>query len=53
MFSRPLPPCGPRDLSRKRAWTHKRISNKKLLATGWQPEFSSFLDAAQGIALTL
>ncbi len=53
MFSRPLPPCGPRDLSRKRAWTHKQVSNKKLRATGWQPEFPSFLDAVEGIAATL
>lgn len=53
MFSKPLPPSGPRDLNRKRGWTHKQVSNAKLLATGWQPEFPSFLDAAEGIARTL
>lgn len=53
MFSRPLPPSGPRDLNRKRGWTHKQVSNAKLRATGWQPEFPSFLDAAEGIAGTL
>lgn len=53
MFSRPLPPSGPRDLTRKRGWTHKQVSNAKLRANGWQPEFPSFLDAAEGIAGTL
>ena len=53
LFDRPLPPPGPRDLNRKRGWTHKRVSNAKLRATGWQPEFPSFLDAAATIASTL
>ena len=52
-FDRPLPPSGPRDENRKRGWTHKRVSNAKLLAAGWEPEFPSFLDAAQGVAATL
>ena len=53
MFSLPLPPAGPRDLNRKRGWTHKQVSNAKLRATGWQPEFLSFASAAEGIAATL
>jgi nucleoside-diphosphate-sugar epimerase len=53
MFSRPLPPSGPRDPNRKRGWTHKQVSNAKLRATGWQPEFPSFLDAAAAIAGSL
>ena len=53
MFSRPLPPTGPRDLNRKRGWTHKRVSNAKLRAAGWTPAFPSFLDAAPEIAPTL
>lgn len=53
MFSRPLPPSGPRDLNRKRGWTHKQVSNEKLRSTGWQPEFLSFLDAAEDIAVAL
>lgn len=53
LFSRPLPPNGPRDLNRKRGWTHKQVSNEKLRATGWQPEFPSFLDAALSVADTL
>jgi nucleoside-diphosphate-sugar epimerase len=53
MFSRALPPCGPRDLNRKRGWTHKQVSNAKLRATGWQPEFPSFLTVAGEIAGTI
>lgn len=53
LFGLPLPPSTPRNLHRKRAWTHKRVSNAKLLATGWQPAHPSFLDAARDIAPTL
>lgn len=53
LFDAPLPPTAPRDLHRKRAWTHKRVSNAKLLATGWRPAHPSFLDAAPDIATTL
>lgn len=53
IFNRPLPPTAPRDLNRKRGWTHKRVSNAKLRATGWEPEFPSFLTAAQSVAATL
>lgn len=53
IFSRPLPPSGPRDLNRKRGWTHKQVSIEKLRATGWQPQFPSFLDAAESVARTL
>ena len=53
MFSRPLPPTGPRDLNRKRGWTHKQVSNAKLRATGWKPEFPCFLDAAKSVAESL
>ncbi len=53
MFGKPLPPSGPRDPDRKRGWTHKRVSNGKLLETGWAPEFASFLDAAESVAGSL
>jgi nucleoside-diphosphate-sugar epimerase len=53
IFARPLPPSGPRDLNRKRGWTHKQVSNEKLRATGWQPHFPSFIDAAESVAATL
>jgi nucleoside-diphosphate-sugar epimerase len=53
MFDRPLPPAGPVDPNRKRGWTHKRVSNKKLRTIGWQPEFPSFLDAVAAVAPTV
>jgi nucleoside-diphosphate-sugar epimerase len=53
MFGKPLPPAGPRDPDRKRGWTHKRVSNEKLRASGWRPEHPSFLDAARDIAASL
>ena len=45
IFGRDLPPGGPRDLNRKRGWTHKRVNNAKLRTTGWEPEYPCFLDA--------
>ena len=53
IFNRPLPPSGPRDLERKRGWTHKRVSNDKLVASGWRPQFPCFTDAVGSIAPTL
>ena len=53
IFNLPLPPSGPRDLNRKRGWTHKQVSNKKLRETGWQPDFPSFIEAARPISATL
>lgn len=41
-FGQPLPPEAPPDLNRKRAWTHKAVSNAKLRATGWTPQHLSF-----------
>lgn len=52
LFDRPLPPTAPRDLDRKRGWTHKQLSNKKLLAAGWQPRFPDFVQAAAALAGT-
>ena len=45
-FALPLPPFGPVDPHRKRGWTSKRVSNRRLRALGWRPEFPSFLDWA-------
>lgn len=53
IFGLPLPPSGPRDLNRKRGWTHKQVSNAKLRAIGWEPRFPSFLDAAPSVAASL
>jgi nucleoside-diphosphate-sugar epimerase len=47
IFGKPLPPTGPRDLNRKRGWTHKQVSNAKVRATGWEPRYPSFLDAVR------
>ncbi|MDF1754194.1 MAG: SDR family oxidoreductase [Verrucomicrobiales bacterium] len=33
------------DKNRKRAWTHKRVSNDKIKATGWRLRFPSFTAA--------
>jgi nucleoside-diphosphate-sugar epimerase len=44
-FSLPLPESGPRPENSKRAWTNKAVSNRKLLATDWTPEFPSFVEA--------
>lgn len=52
-FSKPLPPAGPRDPNRKRGWTHKRVSNRRLRDTGWEPRFPSFESAVDTIAPTL
>ncbi|MEO1835154.1 MAG: hypothetical protein ABGZ49_06625, partial [Akkermansiaceae bacterium] len=53
LFERALPPTGPRPENPKRAWTHKRVSNEKLRATGWEPTHPSFVDAAQEVARSL
>ncbi len=44
-FNRPMPPVSEPNAGRKRAWTHKRISNTKLRAIGWRPRFPSYFEA--------
>lgn len=46
-FDRPVPPFGEKPTGRKRAWTHKAVSNQKLRALGWSPRHPSFLAAAR------
>jgi nucleoside-diphosphate-sugar epimerase len=53
IFARPMPPSGPRDLNRKRGWTHKQVSNEKLRMLGWEPQYPAFTDAAEAIASSL
>ena len=53
IFARPIPPKGPRPENRKRAWSHKRVSNEKLRSTGWDPRCPSFLDAAVDVSKSL
>jgi len=48
-FARPLPPGAPATQERKRPATHKRVSNAKLRALGWQPLYPSFADALADI----
>lgn len=52
-FDRPMPPVGPINPLRKRAWTSKRVSNARLRATGWSPGFESFREAIPSIAASL
>ena len=44
-FHRPMPSVTEPDTGRKRAWTHKVVSNAKLRASGWSPLFPSCFDA--------
>ena len=44
-FHRPLPSYGPADLQRKRGWTNKRVSNRRLRGTDWRPRFPAYRDA--------
>jgi len=50
---KPLPESVPRDLNRKRGWTHKTVSSAKLVSKGWSPQYASFTDAVEDIAGTL
>jgi nucleoside-diphosphate-sugar epimerase len=47
-LSKPLPPVGPRDLNRKRGWTSKRVSNRKLRSLGWELVYPTFKEGLQG-----
>ncbi len=47
LFSLPPPPPKEPDPERKRGWTSKVVSNVKLRATGWEPEFPSYFSALQ------
>jgi len=45
LFSVPLPGVKPPDPLRKRGWSHKHVSNARLRATGWVPQYPSYFDA--------
>lgn len=47
------PTPGPRRDTGKRPWSSKAVSNEKMLATGWSPEYPSFLDAVPDLLPTL
>jgi len=48
-LKKPLPAYGHRDLSRKRGWTSKRVSNQKLRSLGWQPRYPTFREGMREI----
>jgi nucleoside-diphosphate-sugar epimerase len=50
-LNKPLPPFGPRDLNRKRGWTNKRVSNRKLRSLGWDPVFPTFKEGIEEIGV--
>jgi nucleoside-diphosphate-sugar epimerase len=47
-LSKPLPPVGPRDLNRKRGWTNKRVSSRKLRSLGWELVYPTFKEGLEG-----
>ncbi len=51
-FSLPMPPSIPASES-TRSGLNKRVSNQKMLDYGWQPEYPSFLHAAESVASSL
>ena len=44
-FHRAMPPVTEPNTQRKRAWTHKRVSNARLRSTGWSPRYESYFVA--------
>jgi len=48
-LKKPLPPEGPPDLTRKRGWTSKRVSNARLKNLGWAPRFPAYRDALSSL----
>jgi nucleoside-diphosphate-sugar epimerase len=52
-LNKPLPPFGPRDLNRKRGWTNKRVSNRKLRSLGWDPVFPTFKEGIEEICVSV
>jgi len=52
-LGRSIPPEGPADLNRKRGWTSKRVSNARLRALGWRPQYPSYWAALPGVAGSL
>ncbi len=39
------PPAAPPEENRKRGWAHKRLSNARLVSTGWHPQYPDFFSA--------
>lgn len=41
-YKKPLPASAPINTNRKRAWTHKKVSNKKMRQHGWKLDYPTF-----------
>ena len=48
-LDKPIPPYGPRELNRKRGWTSKRVSNRKLRSLGWEALYPTFREGLAAI----
>lgn len=48
-FGLPLPPVQPPQPQRRRGWSNKRVSNGKLLSTGWVPRFPDYFSAVDSL----
>lgn len=48
-FGLPLPPVQPPQPQRRRGWSNKRVSNAKLLSTGWAPRFPDYFSALDSL----
>jgi len=53
LLHKPMPPRVEIPAVAQRDWTNKRVSNAKLRATGWEPEYLSYVESMQGIVNTL
>ena len=49
LLGKPLPPYGPREVNRKRGWTSKRVSNRKLRSLGWNALYPTFREGVAAI----
>ncbi len=47
MFGKPVPPEAEPNKQRKRAWTNKRVTARKLKTTGWEARYPSFFEAVK------
>jgi nucleoside-diphosphate-sugar epimerase len=48
-LNKALPPAGPRNLDRKRGWTNKRVSNRRLRSLGWNPIYPTFKEGLASV----
>jgi len=46
-FARPLPPEGPATSGKRRGSSNKRVSNRRLRETGWEPRYPDFRSAVK------